>query len=318
MVRNGKWIDETLPEERVSAAAREALTARLEPVAYYLHLAALKADRDIEHVHQLRVATRRAMAALRIYRDLLPPKRTRWLEKQLKRIRESAGEARDCDVLGQRLTGSNGAQPAESHAAVLSRVQECRARAQKPIVAQYERLDERLEHRMNKILKKVRWRHEDPLLEEPSFAEAARRSLRSVCDSFAETIAGDLTDVAALHQLRIAGKNLRYAMELFASAFDDDFRGKLYPIIEDLQECLGQINDHASALHRLEQWQSEWNDPSLLPSLNELCSAEQTALGDAQRRFSESWPRERLDALLHRFDQYARPRVVQTEEEEVA
>jgi CHAD domain-containing protein len=318
MVRNGKWIDETLPEERVSAAAREALTARLEPVAYYLPQAALKADRDIEHVHQLRVATRRAMAALRIYRDLLPPQRTRWLEKQLKRIRESAGEARDCDVLGQRLAGSHGATLDEARAAVLSRIQECRERAQKPIVAQYKRLEDRLEHRMNKILKKVRWRHDDPLVEEPSFGDAARLALRSVCESFSEAVAGELSDVTALHHLRIAGKHLRYAMELFATAFDEDFRGELYPLIEDLQERLGQINDHASALQRIEQWQSEWNDPALAPPLVELCSAEQSALRDAHRRFSESWTRERFDALLHRFDQYTQPRVIQAEEEEVA
>lgn len=315
MVRNGKWIDETLPEERVSAAAREALTARLEPVDYYLHQAALKADRDSEHVHQLRVATRRAMATLRIYRDLLPPKRTRWLEKQLKRIRESAGEARDCDVLAQRLSGSNGVMPVQTHAFILSRIQECRAQAQKPIVAQYERLEEKLEHRMNKILKKVRWRHDDPHVEEPSFGEAARSNLRTVCESFAETLAGNLSEVTALHQLRIAGKHLRYAMELFATAFDDDFRSELYPLIEDLQESLGQINDHASAWQRFQQWQTEWNDPSLASPLNELCGAEHSALSDAQRRFSESWPRERLDGLLHRFDRYTQPRVVQAEEE---
>ena len=53
------------------------------------------------------------------------------------------------------------------------------------------------------------------------------------------TAAGDLQDYAHLHQVRIAGKRLRYAMEVFADCFSLSFREELYPRIEEMQEILG-------------------------------------------------------------------------------
>ncbi len=50
---------EGTPEEPVSAVAARALGPRLALVLELLPRAALHADQDIEHVHQLRVASRR-------------------------------------------------------------------------------------------------------------------------------------------------------------------------------------------------------------------------------------------------------------------
>ena len=50
---------------------------------------------------------------------------------------------------------------------------------------------------------------------------------------------GDLGDYAHLHQVRIAGKRLRYAMEVFADCFSLSFRETLYPRIEEMQEISG-------------------------------------------------------------------------------
>ena len=59
-MRKGKWIEGTSAEQPVSAAARRALEVRLAVVWHYLPLAAKRASEDVEHVHQLRVASRRA------------------------------------------------------------------------------------------------------------------------------------------------------------------------------------------------------------------------------------------------------------------
>ena len=58
-------------------------------------LATLLADSDIENVHRLRVSTRRAVAAIKLYRDWLPRKELRWMRKRLKKIRRAAGVARE-------------------------------------------------------------------------------------------------------------------------------------------------------------------------------------------------------------------------------
>ena len=88
-----KWIDGLAADSSVSAAARKSLEARLAAVAYWLPLAARPVDGDTERVHQLRVATRRAVAALKLYRDWLPRKPHRWLTKRLKKLRQAAGDA---------------------------------------------------------------------------------------------------------------------------------------------------------------------------------------------------------------------------------
>jgi CHAD domain-containing protein len=50
--------------------------------------------------------------------------------------------------------------------------------------------------------------------------------------------------------MRICGKRVRYAMELLAGALDHSFRRELYPTFAEVQEKLGTINDHATAIAR--------------------------------------------------------------------
>src|SRR5579871_1164918 len=94
----GKWISDLKPDTPLAEAARHVLFVRLQVVRDYLPRAALESDKDIEYVHQLRVGTRRADAALRIFADCLPKKSYRKARRRLKRIRRAAGAARDWDV----------------------------------------------------------------------------------------------------------------------------------------------------------------------------------------------------------------------------
>src|SRR4051794_41529286 len=103
MAASGKWVEGIGPETPVEEAARKSLEPRLAAVARCLPLAAHLAEHDVEHVHRLRVATRRACAALKLYRELLPGKEARWLKRRLRKVRKAAGDARDLDVLSQRL-----------------------------------------------------------------------------------------------------------------------------------------------------------------------------------------------------------------------
>ena len=109
---SGKWID-IRPDDSVCHAARLSLEARFMAVVHHLPCAAYHFEQDAEHVHRLRVSTRRAMAALQLYRDFLPRKRARWMKKQLKKVRRAAGEARDLDVLGERFRTEYGERAAK-------------------------------------------------------------------------------------------------------------------------------------------------------------------------------------------------------------
>ena len=70
-----KWIPAVQPDDRTSDVAVRTLQDRLGAVLYCLPLASEQARQDVEHVHQLRVWTRRATAALRLYEDWMPRRR---------------------------------------------------------------------------------------------------------------------------------------------------------------------------------------------------------------------------------------------------
>src|SRR5688572_19999557 len=151
---SGKWIDAIDADGSVCDAARRSLEARLMPVFHNLPLAAYHAQQDSEHVHRLRVSTRRAMAALKLYRDYLPRKRVRWVKKELKQIRRTAGEARDLDVLAERLTRDYG----ERAAPIVSKIARLRAGIQPEIVHLAERMrrDDRFVRKTAKLLDGIR------------------------------------------------------------------------------------------------------------------------------------------------------------------
>ena len=60
MNQSSKWIEGVKPEQLLTEVARQALRQRLRTVWDYAPMAAKKFEEDIEYVHQLRVATRRA------------------------------------------------------------------------------------------------------------------------------------------------------------------------------------------------------------------------------------------------------------------
>src|SRR5581483_9024684 len=85
-----------------------------------------------------------------------------------------------------------------------------------------------------------------------TLAQRAAPLVRELHDEFTAALAGDCDDHAHLHQARIAGKRLRYAMEVFVDCFAPPFREQLYPLVEELQEILGNINDSHVAIERLD------------------------------------------------------------------
>jgi CHAD domain-containing protein len=53
---------------------------------------------DIEHVHQMRVASRRMRNALNLFRDCLSDKKAKAWGDEIRKITKSLGNARDLDI----------------------------------------------------------------------------------------------------------------------------------------------------------------------------------------------------------------------------
>src|SRR5262249_4931159 len=82
--------------------------------------------------------------------------------------------------------------------------------------------------------------------------DLARPMLTGLLQELNLAAAADLSDYGKLHQVRIAGKRLRYAMEVFVDCFAKPFRDEVYPAVEEMQEILGRANDSHVASGHLE------------------------------------------------------------------
>jgi CHAD domain-containing protein len=289
MAASGKWIEGIGPDTTVADAARRSLELRLAVVSHALPLAAHLSEHDIEHVHRLRVATRRAAAALKLYRDWLPRKSARWVKKRLRQMRRAASEARDLDVLIARFKREN-----DSAAEPIVRFLEAKRVAVQPEIvelAKQLRHDDRFIRKSAKLVHKIAGCDEDRHNgAEKKLRDWAPAQLAGFRSELINVMPDGSDDVAALHQFRIRCKALRYAIELLAPAFDPELRKAVYPVVEELQEQLGKITDHIAAMRLLAEW--------------EVHKAEQAAEGGASTLDAEK-ARQRQD--LEAFRQWWTP-----------
>jgi CHAD domain-containing protein len=301
MSRKRKWIAVDSPHEPATRVARRALENRLLAVWDYLPSAAKRSDEDAEYVHQLRVSSRRAMAAVELFDSFLPHRRGEWFKEQLKKVRRTAGDARDFDVLVVRLEKALEGDSSAGARHLLDFVGDRRCRAQPAIRKIYLRLRRRhYKRRVAKLLKKLRIRDAARVLE-PEFIEVARGAMRHTVNEFFSAARANLSDTANLHLLRIASKQVRYAMEIFAGAFPASFTEQLYPQVVELQEKLGEINDHVSALAHFVHWRTEFGADDAAYLLDRLAETETKLRDERISAFRQYWSPDRSERLRYQF-----------------
>jgi CHAD domain-containing protein len=314
MARWEKWLTEVGPDAPVAGAARIALVMRLKAVEHFLKKAGQvsgKADADAEAVHQLRIWTRRAAAALRLFADVLTPKRAKWLKRKLKAIRHTAGEARDCDVLAARL--ESGDLPRSAPSARLLRAR--RKRAEKRLAKRYKSLirSGKFRRKCDRLLK---------ALDRPSSSQSRNRTkhvafvpwcreqLVPLSNEFHQLAAGDLSRDEKLHALRISGKRLRYALELAPAALPAVTHRRLYDELSDLQDRLGHVCDQIVAVRQLQEWCDQARGASVR---EELCAAgrhQRKQLTSAKQQFRRWWSPKRRATLRKSWQQALRDRAI--------
>lgn len=253
MIRNmadEKWIAGLRGDMPVSAAARLALAVRLGAVRDRLPAAVFHPFADIEHVHQLRVSTRRAAAALRLFADCLPPRLDKKARKSLRSLRRSAGAARDWDVFLDMVKSRLGKAQTKHRSGLLylfGYARGLRDLAQEELYDAHTAKAEAFGECIDEIaghLQSVR-----PA--KATLRSLAAAKLTELLRELEEAACADLQSYEALHQVRILGKQLRYAMEIFESCFGPEFRQQYYPAIEEMQDVLGLANDSFTACRRL-------------------------------------------------------------------
>jgi CHAD domain-containing protein len=281
---SGKWITDIAAETATIDAARRVLGLRL--AALRDAVGEIFQDRDdaFEDVHQLRVAVRRASSAFDIFEPCLGKKAYRTAANRLKKLRRTAGQARDLDVFlleyTRRLPDS---QPDEARVLDLL----CGYAIAERIPAQLGLQEACAGYPFDW----ERWMSEtiggliSPPREIGRMHALGQQYLSGLCDRVYGVADAATPSFEELHSVRIAAKRLRYSMEVFAGCFPSAFREELYPCVEELQEILGVVSDAHVELARAQR---------LLRGLTTLLPTRCGRWTEALERFAEELKRKRV------------------------
>ena len=283
--------------ETVGKRALGEADSHLKEVLDQLPKAAAKKPKKRKYVHELRVESRRAEAALGLYGDFLPQRRRKRILKQLKKIRRAAGKARDLDVFIETLEKDKTAQ---NSGALLKIARSYRDEAQEDMIAAGRAAKRAgLRSAVRKFLKDAKKRHANGSI---GFAPWARTELRPAVRAFFDAVPPVEPGLRQLHAFRIQAKNLRYRMEMLESAFPAAFKNLLLPRVESLQERLGELNDIATRRRRLEKWLKRTKDTVAAHHLREHIALDTSRLAQARADFAAWCTPAFLQHLRQDFD----------------
>ena len=210
-----------------------------------------KKNEDIEHIHKLRVASRRLRAALNIFEECFPRKRMKVWRRAVKNLTTSCGAARDADVLIVFL--ENYSTHLEPRAAggieYLIRIQKARRLLmQSDVVKVLDSLKasgvlfdlsdvcsaiERSKDNGNISIKTI-----------STYKKAHNRIVARLDELLAlSRFVHDRSAIIKHHELRIAAKRLRYTMEIFSTIYKNGLKDQI-ALMKQFQDVLGEMHDY--------------------------------------------------------------------------
>jgi CHAD domain-containing protein len=198
-------------------------------------------DFDAEAIHDARVATRRLRAATKLLSPVLSDERRKPFDKVLRKLRRRLGSLRDLDVMIENLT-KLAAETAQGSAAGYMKERLARQQSE-------ERDRTRKKTSAADFLSRLGcWYSVREEIAESAEAidSLLSESLHLQFDAFAEQSVQLGNDPAAHrndpHQLRIAGKSLRYTLEM-AKEQGHKLPASILKAFKKMQEALGDWHD---------------------------------------------------------------------------
>jgi CHAD domain-containing protein len=203
-------------------------------------------DDPIEALHDLRVASRRLRAFVKVFEPLLEPSIAAHVGKPLRRVTKAAGELRDIDVQMHLIDARMSAQTTDATRAALELLLERLHGRRDAVKAHAKRRLRKV--RQSDLNVGVAAALGEVVARLPaSSSEAARLAwtlLEPILDDMDahDRAAGPASPPDKLHELRISIKKLRYALELVGPLLGEEQR-ELVKKAESLQELLGTYHD---------------------------------------------------------------------------
>lgn len=206
-------------------------------------------DRDIEGVHQMRVALRRLRSAMGAFGDLFDAGRLSSLIEDLRWLNVPLGRKRDLDVFIHETLKPLQAldHPAKGLRHLATVLEDRRAAAQEalqsaltaPRIAAFRiGFESFLDNVLDGAAVVDAETAAQPVVQfAAGLLQRRRKKLRKLGREH------DDLEVEALHDLRIRAKKLRYAIEFFRAAFGKKETRRFIAALAELQDCLGALND---------------------------------------------------------------------------
>lgn len=208
---------------------------------------------DDTGVHQARVASRRLREAVPVLSTGLRGSKAGKARRKIRRLTQALGTVRELDVtlsLLDELAQMDGV-PRAAVEAVRGRVLAERDEGRQAMLEHLEQLNvDKLHRRLDSVAGALEESDEDGWRE----ALAARVNGRARHLADAVDAAGQMYSAERLHQVRIATKKLRYALEI-AAAVGTASAAPLVRSLKRVQELLGRMHDldvllgHVAAVH---------------------------------------------------------------------
>ncbi len=212
------------------------------------HEPGVRLGEDPEELHDMRVATRRLRAALKLYADVLPRRAQRY-ERDLRWVAGALGEVRDLDVHLERLAGET-SRNGEVLEEVVTVLEERRVEARRRML---EVLDSNRYEGLVANFSGTLRRGRSPAPTSPIVESApglVRRRYRKVRKA-AGAITGD-SPPEEFHDLRKKGKRLRYALEPLQGIYGRPSE-RMVELLKAVQDYLGDHQDLVVAAGLLEE-----------------------------------------------------------------
>ena len=204
--------------------------------------------RDIEGVHQMRVALRRLRAALELFAPWTGDgSRARFIA-DVKWIAASLAAVRDLDVLGHgTLAPLREAFPGDGD---LARLEECignrrQEACRRLVLALGSPRYTSAVLTLGQWIVERGWSAGDPVLDRPAEPHVGAALNKAHAQVLSRGEGFDALDSATRHQLRLRIKRLRYAVQFVGPVFQGT--GPWLQALSDLQDALGAANDAAVA-----------------------------------------------------------------------
>jgi CHAD domain-containing protein len=205
----------------------------------------LSTQGDVEGFHQLRVAFRKLRALYWAYSPYLGEEATAQATEEFKRLAAVAGGTRDWDIAGDLLTSAQ-----QSGAPIELLVAAAREkRAQAAVHSQTMIKSDDVEAFLNDVLLRAQTTLHSRCNDLPirAFAEERVRLAQRALHKRSRRVArGETAQEEELHDVRKAGKKLRYLLEFFQPVIKGR-RGRAIKELTSVQNKLGQFNDIAAS-----------------------------------------------------------------------